>query len=270
MPEFNWDQVVGVFVSWGFLLGKAVAVFIIGRIIAKLILKIATKMLKRSEMDPMLVNFAHSIANAFLMVIVVIAALSQLGIDTTSLIAVLASAGLAIGLALQDSMKNFASGALLLIFKPFDRGDYVEAGGTEGVVQDISLFSTVLLKPDNREVIIPNGAIWNGVITNYTARDQRRLDMVFGIGYGDDIHKARHVIEQVLSQETRILADPPPDIVVAELGDSSVNFYVRPWIKTDDYWAVKFAITEGVKLAFDEQGISIPFPQMDVHMEKVA
>lgn len=270
MPEINWDQVMEVAVQWGILLGKAVAVFIVGRIIAKLILKIITRMLKRSQMDEMLVSFVRSISNAFLMLIIVIAALNVLGVDTTSLIAVLASAGLAIGLALQDSMKNFASGVLLLVFKPFVRGDYVDAAGTEGVVQDINLFSTVMLKLDNREVIIPNGTIWGNVITNYTAQENRRVDMVFGIGYGDDIHKARSVIEQVLSGEDRILADPAPDIVVAELGDSSVNFYVRPWVKADDYWPVKFAITEGVKLAFDSQGVSIPFPQMDVHLDQVA
>ena len=245
-------------------------VFVIGRVIVNMILKIAVKMLKRSKMDPMLVNFVKSIGNAFLMLIVVIAALNVLGVDTTSLIAVLASAGLAIGLALQDSMKNFASGVLLLTFHPFQKGDYVEAGGTKGVVQNITLFSTVMLTLDNREVIVPNGTIWSSVITNYTARDTRRVDMVFGIGYGDDIHKARVVIEGVLAQESRILAEPKADIVVAELGDSSVKFYVRPWVKSEDYWPVNFAVTEAVKLAFDQQGVSIPFPQMDLHMDKVA
>ena len=270
MEIITWEQAIETLLLWGLLLAKAIVVFMIGKIVARVILGVAVRILKRSKTDEMLIQFARSIGNAFLTLIVAIVALSQLGIDTTSLVAVLASAGLAIGLALQDSMKNFASGVLLLTFRPFRRGDYVEAGGTHGVVQTITLFTTVLLTLDNREVIVPNGTIWSDVITNYTARETRRVDMVFGISYGDDIRRARQVIETVLAQEDRVLSEPTPDIVVSELGDSSVNFSVRPWALTGDYWDVKFALTEAIKIAFDDAGVSIPFPQMDVHMEKVA
>jgi small conductance mechanosensitive channel len=270
MDLVNWDQLLDNLMRFGLLLGKALIVFFALRIVARIILKITVKVLQRREMDEMLVKFIASIGNAFLMLIVVIASLNVMGVDTTSLIAVLASAGLAIGLALQDSMKNFASGVLLLTFKPFGKGDYIEAGGTDGVVQNITLFTTVMLTTDNKEVIVPNAAIWSDVITNYNARDTRRVDMVFGIGYRDDIAAARAVIDEVLARDDRILAEPQPYVAVAELADSSVNFVVRPWTKTEDYWAVKFDVTERIKLAFDERGISIPFPQVDVHMEKVA
>ena len=270
MNLVNWDELLESLSGFGLSLVKAIVVFIVLRAVAKIILRVVVKVLQRGNTDEMLVGFARSIGNAFLMLIVTIASLNVLGVDTTSLIAVLASAGLAIGLALQDSMKNFASGILLLTFKPFDKGDYIEAGGTEGVVQTISLFSTVMLSFDNKEVIVPNGAIWGGVITNYNARDTRRVDMLFGIGYGDDIGRARKVIDDILSGDERILTDPAPWVAVSELADSSVNFIVRPWVKSGDFWQVKFDITERIKLAFDEGGISIPFPQMDVHMDKVA
>ena len=270
MDAINWEQVTATLTSWGTLLAKAIAVYIVGRIAIRIILNIVTKLLARAGTDAMLVKFARSIANAGLTLVIVIIALSVLGIDTTSLIAVLASAGLAIGLALQDSMKNFASGVLLLTFRPFTKGDLVETGGSLGVVQEITLFTTTLLTLDNREVIVPNGTIWSSVITNYTAKELRRVDMVFGIGYGDDIQKARSIIEKVVAAEPAVLKDPAPYVAVSELADSSVNFVVRPWAKTDDYWDVHFAVTEKVKLAFDEQGVSIPFPQMDVHMDQVA
>ena len=270
MDVINWEQVVDTLASWGILLAQAIAIFIVGKILAKIILGIMTKVLQRSHTDEMLIKFARSITNAFLMLIIVIAALSVLGFNTTSLVAVLASAGLAIGLALQDSMKNFASGVLLLTFKPFGKGDYVDAGGSEGTVRSISLFSTDMLTLDNKHVIVPNGTIWSNVITNYTHEAQRRVDMVFGIGYSDDIGKARTIIEEILAANPLILADPAPMVAVSELADSSVNFVVRPWGETDDYWTVLFEVTEAVKLAFDEQGVSIPFPQMDVHLEQVA
>ncbi len=268
MREVDWEQIMTALEQGAVLLGKAILVFAIGRFLARLILRIMVKLLERAETDEMLIRFARSIVNAALMLIVVIAALNQLGVDTTSLIAVLASAGLAVGLALQDSMKNFASGVLLLTFKPFTRGDYVEAGGTEGTVRAISLFSTTMLTLDNKEVVIPNASIWNSVITNHTAQELRRVDMVFGIGYGDDLRKAKRIIEDVLAADERILADPAPDVAVSELADSSVNFVVRPWVKAGERWAVKFAVTEAIKLAFDEQGVSIPFPQVDVHLPR--
>jgi small conductance mechanosensitive channel len=270
VDKINWEQLVATLTNWGILLAKAILVYLVGRIVIKIILRIVSRLLERAGVDEMLIKFARSITNAGLTLVLAIIALSVLGIDTTSLIAVLASAGLAVGLALQDSMKNFASGVLLLTFRPFIKGDLVDTGGSQGVVQEITLFTTTLLTVDNREVIVPNGAIWSGVITNFTARDQRRVDMVFGIGYGDGIERARSIIEQVLAEEPLVLKDPAPDVAVSELADSSVNFVVRPWVKTDDYWDAKFAVTERIKLAFDQQGISIPFPQMDIHMDRVA
>lgn len=270
MEAINLEQLIGVATEWGILLGKAILVFVVGRIISRLIMRIVSKVMRKSGTDEMLIKFANSIGRSFLMVIVVILALNVLGVDTTSLIAVLGAAGLAVGLALQDSMKNFASGVLLLIFRPFDKGDLIDAAGSSGKVQAITLLTTELLTFDNKQVIVPNGTIWSDVITNYTAQDIRRVDMVFGIGYGDDVKAAKSIIEQVLAADERILKDPAPQVAVSELADSSVNFVVRPWAKADDYWDVHFAVTENIKLAFDEHGISIPFPQMDVHMDRVA
>jgi len=191
-----------------------------------------------------------------------------LGVDTTSLIALLGAAGLAVGLALQGSLQNFAAGIMLIIFRPFKAGDFVDAGGTSGTVEAIKIFNTILKTPDNREVIIPNGAIYGGTITNFSARSTRRIDMVFGIGYDDDIRKAKDVIKGILESDDRILKDPEFLIAVGELAAHSINFNVRPWVNSGDYWPVKFDLNERIKLAFDENGISIPYPQMDVHMAK--
>jgi len=221
--------------------------------------------LGKSKMDDILINFVASIFKTILLLFVVIAALDQLGVDTTSLIALLGAAGLAIGLALQSSLQNFASGVMLIIFRPFKAGDFVEVAGTAGVVETISIFSSTLRTGDNREIIIPNGSIYGGTITNYSARETRRVDMVFGIGYDDDIKKAKQMLDDIVNADERVLADPKPVIAVSELADSSVNFVVRPWVKTADYWAVLWDLTEEVKLKFDEAGISIPYPQMDVH-----
>ena len=192
----------------------------------------------------------------------------QLGVNTSSFLAIFGAAGLAVGLALKDSLGNFASGVMLVFFRPFKIGDVVTAGGVTGKVENISVFNTIFITPDNQRVIVPNGQIANDVITNITANPTRRLDMVFGIGYEDDIAKARKVFEDILNSEARVLKDPAHVIVVSELADSSVNFNVRPWVKSDDYWAVRADLTEKIKLAFDENSISIPYPQMDVHLEK--
>jgi small conductance mechanosensitive channel len=210
----------------------------------------------------------QSLLNALLLLFVIVAALDRLGVNTTSLIAVLGAAGLAVGLALQGSLQNFAAGFLLLVLRPFKSGDFIEAAGTMGVVEKISIFSTIMRTPDNKEVIVPNGAIYSGNIINYSARSTRRVDMIFGIGYGDDIKQARDIIAQIISADERVLPEPETVIAVSELGASSVNFVVRPWVKTEDYWPVKFDLTEEIKLAFDKNGISIPFPQMDVHWIK--
>ena len=271
MPETTEisNMVTTYVVPWAINIFFALAIFIVGRWVAKILIKLLRKGLGKADMDPILVNFVASIVSSLLLLFIIIASLNQLGVDTTSLIAIFGAAGLAIGLALQGSLQNFASGVMLIIFRPFKTGDFVEAGGTSGVVESISIFTTIMRTGDNREVIVPNGAIYSGTITNYSARETRRVDMVFGIGYGDDIKKAKQILQQVLDQDERVLKDPAALVAVGELADSSVNFNVRPWVKSADYWSVKFDLTEKVKLAFDENKISIPFPQMDVHMNKV-
>jgi small conductance mechanosensitive channel len=202
------------------------------------------------------------------MLFVIIASLNQLGINTTSLAAILAAAGLAIGLSLQSSLQNFAAGIMLLVFRPFKKGDFIDAGGVAGSVKSIGVFSTIMNTPDNKEIIVPNGNIYSGNIINFSAKETRRVDMKFGIGYGDDLLLAKKLLEEMVAADERILAEPAPQIAVAELGDSSVNFVVRPWVNSSDYWGVMFDFTEAVKLRFDAEGISIPFPQMDVHLHK--
>jgi small conductance mechanosensitive channel len=252
-------------IPWSINIVLALAIFIIGKMIVNALAKLIRTVLLKSKMDKILVNFIASIVRTLLLLFVVIAALDRLGIDTTSMIALLGAAGLAVGLALQGSLQNFASGVMLIIFRPFKAGDFVEVAGTSGVVETISIFSSILRTGDNREIIIPNGSIYGGTITNYSARDTRRIDMVFGIGYDDDIKKAKQLLEKIVTSDERVLADPKPVIALSELADSSVNFVVRPWVKSADYWAVKWELTEQVKLQFDEQGVSIPYPQMDVH-----
>ncbi|WP_415904007.1 mechanosensitive ion channel family protein [Neptuniibacter sp. QD48_55] len=253
---------------WIVDIALALAIFFIGRWVVKQVTKLLERVLRKAKVEDMLVNFVSSIANVALLLIVIVASLNQLGVDTTSLIALLGAAGLAIGLSLQDSLKNFAAGVMLVIFKPFREGDFVEAAGVAGVVEHIQIFNTIMRTGDNREVIIPNGSIYSGVITNYSARDTRRVDMVFGIGYDDDLRKAKEILNEIIAADERILKDPAPVVAVSELADSSVNFVVRPWVKSADYWAVLWDTTETVKLRFDEEGISIPFPQMDVHLHK--
>ena len=253
---------------WVINIALALAVFVVGRWVAKQLVKLITRVLRRSKMDDMLVNFITSIANILLLLVVVVAALDQLGVDTTSLIALVGAAGLAVGLALQDSLKNFAAGVMLIVFRPFREGDFVEAAGVSGIVEHVSIFNTVMRTPDNREVIVPNGGIYSGVIINYSARDTRRVDMVFGIGYDDDLKRAKAILEEIVGNDDRILKDPAAVVAVSELADSSVNFVVRPWVKSADYWDVLWDTTETVKLRFDAEGISIPYPQMDVHLHK--
>ena len=264
--NINVEEILDVYViPWGINIVLAILIFIIGKKVVKVATGIAKKLMIKAKVDELLVNFVGSILNAMLLLFVAIAALDQLGVNTTSFIALIGAAGLAIGLALQGSLQNLASGVMLIVFRPFTIGDLVDAGGVMGVVEEIGIFSTKMRTGDNREIIIPNGSIFGGTITNVSARDTRRVDMVFGIGYGDDIKKAKELIQNILDNDSRVLKDPAPLIVVGELGDSSVNFNVRPWCKTGDYWGVYFDTHENIKLTFDEQGISIPFPQMDVH-----
>jgi small conductance mechanosensitive channel len=221
-------------------------------------------------MDGMLIDFFGNIVYTVLLLAVVMAALDHVGIQTTSLLAVFGAAGLAIGLALKDSLGNFSSGVMLILFRPFKVGDFIEAGGVSGVVEQVRMFATVMRTGDNREIIVPNSQIYGGTITNYSARETRRIDLVFGIGYTDDIAKTKQIIEDIMRQDERILADPAPSIALGELGDNSVNFNVRPWVKSADYWPVRADMLEKVKLAFDANGISIPYPQRDVHLHQVA
>ncbi len=255
-------------IPWGINLGFAILIFFIGGLVSKGIIKIIRNLLNKSKFDTILIDFIVSISSAMLLLVVVIASLNQLGVDTTSLIALIGAAGLAIGLSLQNSLQNFASGIMLITFRPFKVGDYVEAGGTAGSIEKINIFSTTMRTPDNKEVIVPNGQIYNDIITNYSANDTRRVDMVFGISYEDDIKQAKNIIENIISSDSRILKEPAHVIAVGELSDSSVNIFVRPWVSTADYWLVYYELNEKIKYALDSNGISIPYPQMDVHMMK--
>jgi len=263
------DNVLNTAGDWAINVLFALAIFFIGRQVAKLVIKITRRILSRSRMDEMLVNFILSILSGVLLLVVIIASLDRLGVDTTSLVALIGAAGLAIGLSLQDSLKNFAAGVMLIIFRPFKAGDFVEAAGTSGVVETISIFSSTFRTPDNRSIIIPNGAIYSDVITNYSARDTRRIDLVIGISYDDDIRKAKDVAEAVIKADERVLEDPVPFIGVAELGASSVDLHIRPWVKSTDYFATMCDLKEKIKIAYDENGISIPYPQTDLHVHQV-
>jgi len=267
MLEERLTHVLNVYIiPWSIHILIALLIFLVGRLIAKLISQFVGKALARTRLDSTLTGFLQSILQAFLLLVVIVAALDQLGVNTTSLVAMLGAAGLAIGLALQNSLQNFAAGFMLLIFRPFKAGDFIEVGSTSGTVEKINIFSTVLRSGDNKVITVPNGVIYSGNITNYNARPTRRIDMVFGIGYNDDIRKARDILSSLIEADLRILKQPATVIAVSELAASSVNIVVRPWVKTADFWPVKFDLTEKIKLAFDENGISIPFPQMDVHV----
>jgi small conductance mechanosensitive channel len=252
--------------QFGLKLIAAIVVFFVGKWLARKISNLLKRGMQKAETDPTLIGFVGNIAYFGLLTMVVIAAVGQLGVQTTSFIAVLGAAGLAIGLALQGSLANFAAGVLMIIFRPFKAGDYIEAAGTAGSVEEVQLFTTTLKTPDNKIVIIPNAQVTAGTITNYSARDTRRLDLVFGVGYGDDLDKVKRVIWEVLNEESRLLKDPEPVVAVLNLGESSVDFAVRPWVNSADYWGVYFDLQEKMKKRFDQEGISIPFPQRDLHV----
>jgi len=255
-------------VEYGTALIMAAVIFILGRWVAGMVTRMTKLAMGRAKLDATLVSFLGNLVYGLLLAFVVIAALSQLGVETTALAAIFAAAGLAIGLALQGSLANFAAGVLLIAFRPFKVGDFVEMAGTAGVVEEVNIFTTHLRTGDNKAIIVPNAAVTGGIITNYSAKDTRRVDMVFGIGYDDDIKAAKQLLTRLVEADERILKDPAPTIAVAELGESSVDFVVRPWVKADDYWAVKFDLTETVKQEFDSAGISIPYPQRDVHVRE--
>lgn len=244
----------------------AIAILVIGKIIAGMIRNFVKKLLNKSNMDLTIVSFLSNLLYGLLITLIVLVALGQLGVETTSFVAIVGAAGLAVGFALKDSLGNFASGVMLLINKPFSVGHYIEAGGTAGTVLEIKLFATKLKTPDNKVIYVPNASVVGGNITNFSAEDTRRVDMQFGIGYNDDIDKAKQIILKLLSNDDRVLKDPKPQVVVGSLGDSSVNIVVRPWVNKADYWGFFFDMTETVKKEFDNAGVSIPFPQRDVHL----
>ncbi|MGB5427069.1 MAG: mechanosensitive ion channel domain-containing protein [Gammaproteobacteria bacterium] len=261
-----WLTVQDLAMDWGIKALAALAIFIIGRWVAKGIRRGVRRMMEKGGVDPIIIGFVGSITYIALLAFVVIAALGQLGIQTTSFIAILGAAGLAVGLALQGSLANFAAGFLMIIFRPFKVGDFVEAAGVAGVVKDMQIFTTTMKTGDNKTIIIPNAKISGDNIINYSAEENRRVDMTVGVAYDADLSKVRDVLNDIISKEERILSDPAPQVAVAELADSSVNFIVRVWTKTEDYWAVKFDATETIKNRFDEAGIGIPFPQRDIHI----
>lgn len=264
------NRVWSLITLYGLRLLAAIAVYILGRLAAKLATNILERTLERRKVDPTLASFVTSLTSIGLTVFVIIAALSQLGIQTTSIVAVVGAAGLAVGLALQGSLSNFAAGFLMIMFRPFHVGDYIEGAGTIGTVESIHIFTTQIVTPDNKVIIVPNASLTSDNIVNWSRKKRRRVDMVFGISYGDDIDKARSVLEAVLAEDERVLEEPAPMILVGELGDSSVHLLCRPWVQTADYWMFFWETTETVKKRFDEAGVTIPFPQRDVHLDREA
>lgn len=251
---------------YGLKVIAAIAIFLIGRAIAKMLKAGVAKTMQRGKSDPILISFTTNMLYAALLAFVIIAALGQIGIQTTSFIAILGAAGLAVGLALQGSLSNFAAGVLMIIFRPFKQGDFIEGAGVSGVVEEVHIFNTIMRTGDNKTVIIPNGGLMNGNIINYSTKPTRRIDLVIGIGYDDDLKKAKQLLSELMQTEPRILKNPEPTIGLLELGDSSVNFAVRPWVNSADYWGVHFDLLEAIKLRFDQEGISIPYPQQDIHL----
>ena len=271
---FSWDSVIEMLatngVDFSINIVTAIVIFLVGRWVTGILVRGLRAVMQQQEIDTTLETFVCNLVRMALLIFVVIAAIGALGVQTTSFIAVLGAAGLAVGLALQGSLSNFAAGVLIVLFRPYKAGDYVEAAGIGGTVQSVQILTTVLTTPDNKRVIVPNSQIMNNVITNYSANDQRRVDMVVGVSYGDDLDKVRKTLEELIAAESRILDEPACTIAVSELANSSVNFVVRPWVATSDYWGVKFELTEAIKKRFDEVGIAIPFPQQDVYVHQVA
>ncbi|RXK03373.1 mechanosensitive ion channel family protein [Halarcobacter bivalviorum] len=260
------SDVIGVY---ALNIAAAIVIFVIGKFLARKLTDFFVKLMnKKKNVDETLLSFLDDIVYYILMVVVILTSLKQVGVDTTSFFAILGAAGLAIGLALKDSLGNFASGVMIIFFKPFKVGDFVEAGGVAGTVQEVGIFNTEFKTGDNQKIIVPNGAITGGNIKNVNAHDTRRVDLIVGIGYDDDIKKAKDVLNQIVEADERVLKEKGITVAVSELANSSVNFVVRAWVNTPDYWAVKFDLTENIKLTFDKEGISIPFPQTDVHVYK--
>ncbi len=272
MAFFTEDRINSM-VEWaaqnGLKLLAAILIFVIGKWVVAKIRNGVKAAMEKKQVDPALVSFGSSILYYVLMIAVILAAVQQVGFQTTSLVAVLGAAGLAVGLALQGSLSNFAAGVLIIMFRPFRIGDVIDAGGQVGKVVEIGVLVTIMTSPDNKKIIMPNSSIMSGCITNITANDTRRVDMSVGVSYSDDLDKVQSVILDVLNADERVLKDPAPQVVVSELADSSVNFHVRPWAATGDYWGVFFDFQKTIKQRLDKEGVCIPFPQRDVHLHKV-
>jgi small conductance mechanosensitive channel len=270
---FDWNELLVLVqtkgIEFAINLVLAILIFYVGKLAVGLIVRGTRKLMQAQEVDKTLQTFVCNLERMVLMVIVIIAAIGQLGIQTTSFIAIFGAAGLAVGLALQGSLSNFAAGVLIVLFRPYKVGDFVEAAGIAGVVVEVQILTTVLKTGDNKQIIVPNGQIMGSIITNYSANDQRRVDMVVGVSYDDDLDKVRSTLQELIDADDRILDEPACTIAVSALADSSVNFVVRPWVKTADYWGVMFDMTEAIKKRFDKEGISFPFPQQDVHLHTV-
>lgn len=270
ITEFDWAGLLATAQTSGLEFGVkilvAIVIFYVGRLVARMLTNTLHKLMQKQEVDKILETFVCNLAYWLVMLFVIIASINHIGIETTSLIAVMGAAGLAIGLALQGSLSNFAAGVLIVIFRPYRVGDFVEAAGVSGTILQVQILTTMMKTPDNKEIIVPNSQIMGSIITNYSANDTRRVDMTIGVSYSDDLDKVRKIIRELVDADDRILKDPACLIAVSELADSSVNFVVRPWVKTENYWAVKFELTEAIKKRFDLDDISIPFPQRDVHL----
>jgi small conductance mechanosensitive channel len=264
--EETMDTAISLVSTWGLQVVGAIAVLIIGRIVAGALRAGTRRAMGRGGIDPTLVPFLSGLVYYAAIAVVLIAVLGLFGIETTSLVAVLGAAGLAIGLALRGTLSNFSSGVRLMMFRPFMVGDYSEAAGKAGTVAEVGIFTTILNTPDNVKIIVPNSAAYGDTITNYSANDTRRNDLVIGVSYGDDLGQARETILEVLAADGRVLKEPEPQVAVSELGDSSVNFVVRPWCKKEDYWALRFDLTREIKEKLESAGCSIPFPQRDLHV----
>ncbi|NIB39277.1 mechanosensitive ion channel [Pseudomaricurvus alkylphenolicus] len=268
--DTNVDGIMDLVTSYAIKIALAVVVYIVGKWLANLIADTMEKTMSAKNVDATVARFTRNISYYALLTMVIIAAMGQLGVQTASFVAVIGAAGLAIGFALQGSLANFAAGVLLILFRPFKAGDFIEAGGASGVVKEISIFSTILTTGDNKLIVIANNAVMGGNIVNYSALPTRRVDMVVGVGYSADLALVKKTLQELVEADERILKDPAATIAVSELADSSVNFVLRPWVNTPDYWGVFFDLNEKIKIRFDELGIEIPFPQMDVHIEKQA
>ncbi|MEE8107666.1 MAG: mechanosensitive ion channel domain-containing protein [Gammaproteobacteria bacterium] len=261
-------RLTDLLLPWAIKIGLAALIFVVGRWAAKLATNSIDRIMKKAGVDATLTHFLHNVVYSALLIAVIIAAVDQLGIKTTSFLAILGAAGLAVGLALQSSLSNFSSGIMLILFRPFKVGDFVEAGGTTGTVEQINVFNTVMRTGDNREIIVPNAQVFGGTITNFSAKATRRIDLVIGIGYDDNIGKAKQIIEDILVADERILKEPAPVILVMDLGASSVDLAVRPWVRKEDYSATRGDLLEHIKTGLEEGGCSLPYPQQDIHLYK--